>query len=360
MPPDNIAVSVREVTKRFEEVTALNRVSLDVVRGEFLSLLGASGCGKTTLLRIIGGFEDPTSGAVMIGDRNVTHDPPYRRRTNMIFQHLALFPHLTVAGNISFGLEMKKRGREEIHEKVRAALALVRLKGFEDRQIDMLSGGQKQRVAIARALVNEPEVLLLDEPLGSLDLQLRLQMHEELKRIHRQTKATFIFVTHDQGEAIALSDRIAVMKDGQIVQLGAPKDIYERPRCRFVAEFVGHANFIAGAIESCDDNGDCRVVMNGRQFQGVASEKLVPGSPVLAVLRHEKIELQRPPAEPGMTATIMDVAYLGPTIRITVQLDDGLSLTVEKMSGLADNVSLKMGDCVGVTWSPNNLVVVPA
>jgi spermidine/putrescine transport system ATP-binding protein len=348
-----IAVSLRGVTKAFGGVRALDDISLDVQRGEFLSLLGPSGCGKTTLLRIIGGFEDPTSGDVVIGGKSVLADPPYRRRTNMIFQHLALFPHLSAAQNIAFGLEVKKLPREEVGRRVKAALALVRLPGYEDRQIDQLSGGQRQRVAIARAIVNDPEVLLLDEPLGSLDLQLRLQMHDELKRIHRETGRTFIFVTHDQGEAISLSDRIAVMAEGRIVQLGSPREIYERPSGRTVAQFVGHANFIEGR---CDGAG---VVLAGDwRLEGRAGCEIPAGAPVVAVLRYEKLVISKD-SKDGMSATVTDATYLGASIRVGVRLDSGRSLIAELPSTEA-NAALKPGSEVRVSWAPENLVVLPA
>jgi spermidine/putrescine transport system ATP-binding protein len=348
-----IAVSLRGVTKAFGGVRALDDISLDVQRGEFLSLLGPSGCGKTTLLRIIGGFEDPTRGDVVIGGKSVLADPPYRRRTNMIFQHLALFPHLSAAQNIAFGLEVKKLPREEVGRRVKAALALVRLPGYEDRQIDQLSGGQRQRVAIARAIVNDPEVLLLDEPLGSLDLQLRLQMHDELKRIHRETGRTFIFVTHDQGEAISLSDRIAVMAEGRIVQLGSPREIYERPSGRTVAQFVGHANFIEGR---CDGAG---VVLAGDwRLEGRTGCEIPAGAPVVAVLRYEKLVISRD-SKDGLSATVTDATYLGASIRVAVRLDGGRSLIAELPSTEA-NAALKPGSQVRVSWAPENLVVLPA
>ena len=347
------AVSVRGVTKAFGAVRALDDISLDVRRGEFLSLLGPSGCGKTTLLRIIGGFEDPTSGDVVIGGRSVLADPPYRRRTNMIFQHLALFPHLSAAQNIAFGLEVKKLPRGEIEAKVKAALALVRLAGYEDRQIDQLSGGQRQRVAIARAIVNDPEVLLLDEPLGSLDLQLRLQMHDELRRIHQETGRTFIFVTHDQGEAISLSDRIAVMSEGRIVQLGSPREIYERPQVRTVAQFVGHANFIEGR---CDGAG---VLLAGDwRLEGRAGRVMDRGAPAIAVLRYEKVLISTEPTG-GMAAVVTDCTYLGATIRVGLRLDGARSLIAEIASTEA-NAALKPGSEVRVSWATENLVVLPA
>jgi spermidine/putrescine transport system ATP-binding protein len=348
-----LAVSVRAVTKSFGGVRALDAISLDVRRGEFLSLLGPSGCGKTTLLRIIGGFDDPTSGDVVIGGRSVLADPPYRRRTNMIFQHLALFPHLSAARNIAFGLEVKKLPRDEIERKVKTALALVRLAGYEERQIDQLSGGQRQRVAIARAIVNDPEVLLLDEPLGSLDLQLRLQMHDELRRIHRETGRTFIFVTHDQGEAISLSDRIAVMSEGRIVQLGSPREIYEHPAVRTVAQFVGHANFIEGR---CDGAGG--VMAGDWRLEGRAGSAIVHGAPVVAVLRYEKV-LVSTESRHGMKAVVTDCTYLGASIRVAVRLDSGRSLIAELASSEA-NAALKPGSEVRVSWASENLVVLPA
>ncbi len=355
-----VAVSVRGVSKRFGAVSALDAVSLEVRQGEFLSLLGASGCGKTTLLRIIGGFEDPSAGTVLIGGQDVTALPPYRRRTNMIFQHLALFPHLTVAQNIAFGLELKKFARAAIGEKVRNALALVRLPGYEDRTIDALSGGQRQRVAIARALVNDPEVMLLDEPLGALDLQLRLQMHEELKRIHRETGSTWIFVTHDQGEAIALSDRIAVMAEGRIVQLGTPREVYEQPCDKFVARFVGHANFIEGRCVAHGADNTCTIEANGWRIAGRTLASIKPGDAALAVLRYEKVRLSTESVRTDpQRGTILDTSYLGPTLRVRVKLDNGVELLAE-LSNTDLAGRLAGGDQVGVSWAPEHLVVVAA
>ncbi len=351
-----ISVSVRRLTKQFDETLALDAVDLDVTRGEFFSLLGPSGCGKTTLLRIIGGFEEPTAGEVLIAGRDVLGDPPYRRRTNMIFQHLALFPHMSVAENVAFGLEMKKTEPGKIAAKVGAMLGLVRLQGFENRRIDELSGGQKQRVAIARALVNEPEVLLLDEPLGALDLQLRLQMHDELKRIHREIGSTFILVTHDQGEAIALSDRIGVMEQGRIVQLGGPREIYERPQSRFVAQFVGQANMLEGRLESCDERGHCVVTVDGLRLSGCSSAVVGVGAPILAVLRYERIALFPQDAPRGFPGVVVQTNYLGSTSRITVQLDGGPLLTAEVISNEA-NGAIMLGASVHAHWTPDDLIV---
>ncbi len=350
-----ISVSIRRLTKQFDGTLALDTVDLDVVRGEFVSLLGPSGCGKTTLLRIIGGFEEPTRGEVLIAGRDVAGDPPYRRRTNMIFQHLALFPHMSVAENVAFGLEMKKIEQGAIDKKVASMLGLVRLMGFEDRRIDELSGGQKQRVAIARALVNDPEVLLLDEPLGALDLQLRLQMHDELKRIHREIGSTFILVTHDQTEAIALSDRIAVMEGGRIIQLGTPREIYDRPESPFVAQFVGQANMLQGHVVSCDTAGNCVFSTDDASFSGCADSPLSTGSKVLGVLRYENTELLPHDAPKGIPGTIADVTYLGSTTRIAVRAA-GRTLVSELMSndvpgGLAHDVPIR------IHWKPEDLIV---
>ena len=351
-----ISVSVRRLTKQFDETLALDAVDLEVTRGEFFSLLGPSGCGKTTLLRIIGGFEEPTAGDVLIAGRDVAGDPPYRRRTNMIFQHLALFPHMSVAENVAFGLEMKKLDQRTIEAKVGSMLGLVRLQGFENRRIDELSGGQKQRVAIARALVNNPEVLLLDEPLGALDLQLRLQMHDELKRIHREIGSTFILVTHDQGEAIALSDRIGVMEKGRIVQLGMPREIYERPQSRFVAQFVGQANMMEGRVENCDERGNCTVTVDGLRLFGCSSTAVGAGTQILAVLRYERIGLLPQDTPVGFPGVVVKTHYLGSTSRIVVQLDGGPLLTSEVISNEA-NGAIAEGARVRAHWTLDDLIV---
>jgi spermidine/putrescine transport system ATP-binding protein len=277
----------------------------------------------------------------------------------MVFQHLALFPHLSVAQNIAFGLEMKKLDAASIASKIKATLALVRLSGYEDRAISMLSGGQKQRVAIARAIVNEPEVLLLDEPLGALDLQLRLQMHEELRRIHKETGSTWIFVTHDQGEAIVLSDRIAVMSQGKIVQLGTPRDIYERPATRFAAEFVGHANLFESVVESANADGNCTVNAGGWRLEGVSGAQLKPGQAVVAVLRHEKPRIQAQTASSsGHSGTVIESTYLGPSVRSLVRLDHGFTLTVDSPISTLQVENLQ-GSPVRVSWSPQDLLVIP-
>ena len=348
---------MRAVIKRFGAVTALDHVSLDIRGGEFFSLLGPSGCGKTTLLRIIGGFEHADTGGILIEGRDVAADPPHQRRTNMVFQHLALFPHLSVERNISFGLEMKRLPRADIERKVAAMLKLVRLEGYGRRKIHELSGGQRQRVAIARALVNEPQVLLLDEPLGALDLQLRLQMHDELRRIHREIGSTFILVTHDQGEAITLSDRIAVMENGRIAQLGTPNDIYYRPQTRFVASFIGHANFLDGTV-SAVRNSRCELAVSGLSLEGRPSAALAAGASATGVLRYEHVRLEADGSDKGLPAIVEDVSFQGSTYRVTARLANGITLISER-AGDSASIPFSPGDAARIEWNPDNLTVLP-
>ncbi len=242
------AVGIRGVTKRFGDVVAVDNIDLDITDGEFFSLLGPSGCGKTTTLRMIAGLEYPTEGSITIHGEEMGLRPPNKRPVNTVFQSYALFPHMTVAGNVAFGLQMQKISEDETNRRVGEAIDLVRLSGMENRRPGMLSGGQQQRVALARALVNRPEVLLLDEPLGALDLKLRQAMQLELKEIQREVGITFVYVTHDQEEALTMSDRIAVMNDGQLLQVAPSEEIYERPNTRFVAEFIGETNLITGTV----------------------------------------------------------------------------------------------------------------
>lgn len=327
-----ISVRVNRVSKNFDTNPVLKNVSLDIRRGEFFSLLGPSGCGKTTLLRSIGGFETPTSGTIEIDGKNVLGMPPYARPTNMIFQQLALFPHLDVYENVAFGLRVLKKPKEQIGGKVKSALALVRLEGYEQRMPSQLSGGQRQRVAMARALVNEPSVLLLDEPLGALDLQLRLQMHEELRRLQRTLGNTFIFVTHDQGEAMAMSDRIAVMNAGEIVQLGTPEEIYERPQSRFVAQFVGHTNLFDGKVVKVDSH---RVMVrsNDLLLSAISQTPMAEGQAVTVVVRYERMCLG--PNETTLQARVVERMFLGASVRVVVEVAGGRRATADLAPGAA-------------------------
>ena len=276
-------IELRGVTKRFGETEALKGIDLYVRRREFLTLLGPSGCGKTTMLRIIGGFEYPSEGELYFEGEDIAGLPPHKRRINTVFQRYALFPHMNVGDNVAFGLRLKRMGRQEIAERVGRIMALVKMEGFEARSVDSLSGGQQQRVAIARALVNEPEVLLLDEPLGALDLKLRKEMQLELKSMQQQLGITFLYVTHDQEEALTMSDTVAVMNGGRIQQIGDPKRIYDEPRNAFVADFIGESNILPGVMV-----GDELIEMAGRRYPCVDSG-FPPNCPVDAVVRPEDV-----------------------------------------------------------------------
>ena len=323
-----VAVDIAEVSRRFASTQAVDRVSLQVAQGEFVSLLGPSGCGKTTLLRLIGGFEQPDAGRIRILGEDVTDLPPNRRRTNMVFQHLALFPHLDVAENIGFGMMVRQRhAPEEIRRRVLDALARVRLEGYEGRRVHELSGGQRQRVAIARAIVNEPRVLLLDEPLGALDLQLRLDLQAELRQLQRSLGSPFVFVTHDQGEAMAMSDRIAVMNRGRIEQIDTPRELYEKPATLFVARFLGHANVLAGRVVEADAAGGVRLDVGGYDVIGMRGAPLAPGQRATAVIRLEGVTLG--PAGMGVDVTVEDIAFLGPSVRLRLRPASGPPLEAD-------------------------------
>jgi spermidine/putrescine transport system ATP-binding protein len=335
------AVEVRSVTKRFPgptpggEVLAVDDVTLRIRDGEFFSLLGPSGCGKTTTLRMIAGFEHPSDGDIYIRGREMGLTPPYQRNTNMVFQNYALFPHMTIARNVAFGLEMKKVPKLEIQRRVQESLEMVRLSGFGLRRPDQLSGGQQQRIALARALVNRPEVLLLDEPLGALDLKLRKEMQLELKTLQREVGITFVYVTHDQEEALTMSDRIAVMHQGKVLQVGNPTQIYERPTCRFVADFIGDTNFLDGVVERQD--GDlATIVVDGSLAVVAQSEQVLsPGTSVTVAVRPEKIRLLPRPGRGEVNSwpvTVEQVVYVGMDTRFRVRLSENVCLEVREQN----------------------------
>jgi spermidine/putrescine transport system ATP-binding protein len=347
-------VALDRVTKRFGSVVAVDDVSLEVRRGEFVSLVGPSGCGKTTTLRMIGGFEEPTTGRIFIEGRAVSGVPPNRRSTNMCFQRYALFPHLNVFDNIAYGLRVRKRQRWEIVERVSRALELVDLAGFELRRVHELSGGQSQRVALARALVNEPSVLLLDEPLGALDLKLRRQMQIELRRIQHALGTTFIYVTHDQEEALAMSSRIFIMNQGRIVQEGTPDEIYSQPANEFAASFVGESNLLRVTVTGAREAswGDLKVQMN----VGNAG----PGSEIVVSLRPERIVL-RPAGEPSDTPNrargkVREAIFLGPLVRYLVDLQGGHMVRVVHLS--SGGRTFREGDEVLAQWQAQDMVEV--
>ena len=320
------AIRLEQVTKTFDgRVVAVDAVTLDIAAGEFFSLLGPSGCGKTTSLRMIAGFEHPDSGRVHVGGRDITDLPVHKRDMGMVFQSYALFPHRTVAENVAFGLRMREVPKPEIARRVQAALAQVALTGLENRRPSQLSGGQQQRVALARALVVEPPVLLCDEPLGALDRKLRQQMQFELKELQKRLGVTLVFVTHDQEEALAMSDRIAVMNKGRVEQVGSPTEIYERPRTRFVADFIGEINIL-------EDKGAARA------------------------LRPEKIRLVQPDGA-RLAGTVETANYLGGSTLLRVRAGDGRSLLVrETHSG--ERASRAPGDAVGLAWNDQDAVAL--
>ena len=348
---DIAAVEARGVVKVFggghDAVRALDNVSVAIRQNEFFTLLGPSGCGKTTLLRLIAGFEQPTAGEILLNGNPVEHLPPYQRAVNTVFQSYALFPHMSVAQNISFGLEMRGTAREKATGVVEEMLGLVKLKGLGGRKPAQLSGGQQQRVALARALANHPEVLLLDEPLSALDLKLRQEMRSELKNLQRTTGITFIFVTHDQEEALTMSDRIAVMSKGQIQQLGAAIDIYERPVNRFVADFIGDTNFVEATVAGregdylrCRSAGGLDVLASPAANLSAAGA----GAKVTLALRPEKITLKRG----GETGTVAQSVYVGTDTNYEVRLADSLRLNVRVQNAVDGRAPFAVGDKVGI------------
>ncbi len=356
----DIAVSIERVSKVYDRggVVALNDVSLSILHGEFFSLLGPSGCGKTSLLRIIGGFEQLTSGRVLIDGADVGDTAPFARNTNMIFQHLALFPHMTVYENIAFGLRRKKVAQDTIDARVNDALALVQLSGYGERMTDQLSGGQRQRVAMARAMVNEPSVLLLDEPLAALDLQLRLQMQEELRRLHKSSGRTFIYVTHDQGEAMSMSDRIGVMHAGSLQQVGTPEEIYNRPRTRFVASFIGHTNLLDGVITDAGSSSTVGLKCGGMKLAAVSHKPLTVGQPVTAAFRYERLKVV-PSGSPDIVATglVTERVYLGQSIRLEMALENGTSLTADIRDDPGVPAAVP-GDRVSLALRPESVIAL--
>ena len=325
------AVDLRAVAKHFGPTVALHALDLTIRKGEFFSLLGPSGCGKTTTLNLIGGFESPSAGSVCIDGQAVQNVPPFRRPVNTVFQNYALFPHMTVADNVGFGLRMKQVPAAERQQAVAEMLRLVSLQGYEGRRPSQLSGGQRQRVALARALVNRPSVLLLDEPLGALDLKLRKQMQGELTRIQRQVGITFVYVTHDQEEALAMSDRIAVMDQGRLLQVGTPTDIYSAPSCRAVMEFIGTVNVFNG--RKATDAGVDLPGLGRMPAQG--AQDLPAGSDAAVLVRPERVHLSaQAPAGPALEGTLTKVAHLGLVTHCTVRLANGQELLAFRLNSI--------------------------
>jgi iron(III) transport system ATP-binding protein len=322
------SVRLENLSKHFDDVKAVDDVDLTVDAGTLICLLGPSGCGKTTTLRMIAGFEDPTSGRILIGDDDVTGVPPYARPTAMVFQSYALFPHMSVHDNIAYGLRARRVSKAETEEKVQAVIELMELRGQEKKSPPQLSGGQQQRVALARALVIQPKVLLFDEPLSNLDAQLRVRMRSEIRGVQRQLGITSVYVTHDQEEAFSIADLVAIMNQGKLIQLGTPRDLYRRPADRFVAEFVGLSNIVPVEVVSSDAGGAV-VRVFGKTIQSRRPPR-EPENKVAVVLRPEALEIEAAGSE-GVPARVRSLAYIGPIARYTVTVDghDDVSLMVD-------------------------------
>jgi len=344
-------VELIDVVKRFGTVTAVDHVSLGVRKNEFYSFLGPSGCGKTTTLRIIAGFEDPDEGILKLVDIIANEIPPYRRNVGMVFQHLALFPHMSVFDNIAFGLKMAKVGKDEIRKRVEESLELVGLPGFGDRRIHQLSGGQQQRVGIARAMVKAPSVLLLDEPLGPLDLKIRQHMQLELKRIQKQVGTTFIYVTHDQGEALTMSDNIAVMNNGRVEQIGTPREIYDKPQTQFVANFIGETNFLEG---SYGRSGEFICKRLASPVAVVVGEERI-GEGVLSI-RPERVSVG--PDLKGLDnlfdAKVEDIVYQGSNVTVSAMIGNDLTMKIRANPA----VPLRIGDETRIGWNKTDATVI--
>ena len=363
--PPRVAVGLYDVSKRFGSVIAADGVTLEIEQGEFFALLGPSGCGKTTLLRLVAGFEDPDRGRVELAGADIGGVPPHRRDVNTVFQSYALFPHLTVAENVAFGLRRRRLGRDVVAARVRRYLDLVQLHDHDDRRPDQLSGGQQQRVALARALALEPSVLLLDEPLGALDLQLRKQMQLELMRIQREVGITFLYVTHDQEEALVMGDRLAVMSAGRVEQVGYPEDIYERPTTRFVAGFIGTSNIVESRIAGRDgtylrlDGGPGERLL----IEAPEQRALRPGDPVAFTVRPEKLSVVPEHGEvaPGRcfaSGTVVDVVYQGVSTQLVVRTDSGTTLVVFRQNNERISDAGVPGTRVRLEWSAEFNVVL--
>jgi spermidine/putrescine transport system ATP-binding protein len=357
-PERGVAVELSGVTKRFGEFVAVDDLMLEIYKGEFFSLLGPSGCGKTTTLRMIAGFEEPTEGTISVAGEPMRGVPPYRRPVNTVFQSYAIFPHLNVFDNVAFGLRRAGIKGEELRQRVTEACAMVQLEGFEKRKPNMLSGGQQQRVALARALVKRPKVLLLDEPLGALDLKLRKEMQLELKSLQHEVGITFVYVTHDQEEALTMSDRIAVMNEGKVQQVADPTTLYESPRNRFVANFIGQTNVFSGTVESVIRERVTLRTRGGARIESVTHEHdgVEVGAEAQAAVRPEKVRFGSA-GDNVSTAGIRQIIYLGVSTQYIAELPDGATLVLYQQNA-HHSAGPGVGEEVSVAWDAQNCVVL--
>jgi spermidine/putrescine transport system ATP-binding protein len=353
----DVAVELAGVTKRFGEFVAVDDITLDIYEGEFFSLLGPSGCGKTTTLRMIAGFEEPTEGGISVAGDPVRGVPPYRRPVNTVFQSYAIFPHLNVFDNVAFGLRRAGVKGEELRGRVIDACEMVQLSGFEKRKPNMLSGGQQQRVALARALVNRPKVLLLDEPLGALDLKLRKEMQLYLKDLQHEVGITFIYVTHDQEEALTMSDRIAVMNEGKVQQVADPPTLYEHPNNRFVADFIGQTNLFSGTVEAVDGSRVTLSVPSGQKVEASTGEAEVGvGQAAHATVRPEKVRFGGE-GDNVMTVRIHQIVYLGVSTQYIADLPGGEKLVLYQQNTTEENHP-QIGEEARVSWDARNCLIL--
>jgi spermidine/putrescine transport system ATP-binding protein len=352
-------VTLVDLVKRFGEFTAVAGINLEMPPGEFFSLLGPSGCGKTTTLRMIAGFERPTEGQILLDGVDMAQTPPHKRNVNTVFQNYALFPHLSVSDNVAFGLRYQKTSKQETHERVGKALELVQMSAFANRRPNQLSGGQQQRVALARALILNPKVLLLDEPLGALDAKLRKRLQIELKALQEEVGITFIYVTHDQEEALTMSDRIAVMSQGRVEQVGPPKEIYEEPATAYVADFLGVSNLMDAVANGAGDGG-CKVRLGDFDLIAGQGDPSTVG-PAKVTIRPERVDIvdRDSAAENAMPAMVERVVYVGSTLQIILHLASGQAIQAW-MPNDGDHQPHRSGDGVKVVFPPSALRVVPA
>lgn len=356
---EEIVLELKGIEKRFGNAPVLRGISLQAAKGEFITFLGSSGCGKTTTLRIIAGLETPDAGEVFINGECVNGLAPEKRSVNTVFQNYALFPHMNVYDNIAYGLKIKRKPKSEIQKKVAEALELIQLNGYEKRMPSELSGGQKQRIAIARAIVNNPQVLLLDEPLGALDLQLRRQMQAELKKLQKQLGITFIYITHDQEEAINMSSRIAVMRGGRLEQVGTPDEIYNHPQTSYVAQFVGNANILRGKLKEAED-GLFRAELAGEQTMlrlsdACKQDALTAGGRIALAIRSESVEFSAEKRENSLSAAVLEKSFAGGMLRMVLALSDG-SQMIASRHGI--DAPYEPGERLYCVWKPEHAVLV--